>query len=50
MADTQQLGVRIPADLYQQLRQHSERTGIPITRLVTDAVGALLQQRESHAA
>lgn len=35
--------VRLPVPLYRELKRHSEDTGIPMARLVTDAVQVLLR-------
>ena len=35
-----QLGTRIPEDLYSALVEYSEESGIPITRIVEDALRA----------
>ena len=40
-----QLGARIPAEMHRELKQYSERTGIPMARLVRDAIHAHLRQR-----
>ena len=40
-----QLGIRLPVALHQALKEHSEETGIPMTRLVVDALQALLRER-----
>ncbi len=36
--ETKQLGVRIPADLYRELQERSRRTGVSLTRLITESI------------
>lgn len=40
-----QLGIRLPTELHEALKGYSEETGVPMTRLVTDALRALLKER-----
>ncbi|MBW3628868.1 MAG: hypothetical protein KY464_06180 [Gemmatimonadetes bacterium] len=49
MADTQQLGVRIPADLYRDLKVMSERRGVPIAWIVVDAIKLHLARLNKQA-
>lgn len=44
---TQQLGVRIPRDLYQRLSAVSDETGISMAKLVGRAIEAELDRREA---
>jgi len=43
-----QLGTYVPAQLHERLRDHSDRTGVPITRLIEDALTAYLEEWEAH--
>ena len=43
-----QLGARIPPDMHRELKEYSKRTGIPIARLVRDALRALLAERSGR--
>lgn len=48
MGDTKQLGIRIPADLYQQLKLMADKRSVPVTWIVVDAIKlhlARLQKR-----
>lgn len=44
-SNLQALLVRLPVPLYRDLKRHSTETGIPMARLVTDAVRELLRVR-----
>jgi predicted GNAT superfamily acetyltransferase len=43
--DWSQLATRLPADLHECLREHSEETGIPQSRIIRDALTAYLEKR-----
>ena len=45
-----QLGIRVPEPMHQALRSLSEQSGVPINRLVTDAIAALLRDRTGQEA
>jgi len=40
-----QVGTYLPVDLYKALRKHSAESGVPIARLIEDAVRMLLKDR-----
>jgi hypothetical protein len=40
-----QLGTYIPVELHEAVREYSEETGIPISRLVEDGLRMLLKER-----
>ena len=44
-AEKTQLGTYIPVDLHQAVREYSEESGIPIARIVEDALRMLLKKR-----
>jgi predicted transcriptional regulator len=49
MAETKQLGVRVPADLYRELQSIAKQRGIPLTWLVVDALKLHLTRLQKQA-
>ena len=49
MSSLQAFLVRLPVPLYHDLKTHSAATGVPMARLVADAVRVLLRDRSARA-